>query len=119
MRHVVVTMFLLLLLLTMTVGHEAPERSPPVRCTWDAPVEGSLPVEYELQIQEVGVAEGLDSTYVVPHQGGAERGEQEFFFLDGQEGNHYRARVRARDAQGRYGPWSEWSPDWWFEGDDP
>jgi hypothetical protein len=119
MRRVIVTGCLLLVMLTLTVGRDDKDRSPRVRCSWYPPEQGSLPVQYALHFQEVGGSEGLDTIYVVEHRGGAERIEQEHFVLDAREGNHYRARVRARDALGRYGPWSGWSQDWWFEGRDP
>jgi hypothetical protein len=90
-----------------------------VRCRWWPPATGSTPVQYDLQIQDPRPASGLDTTYVVPHQGGTDRVEQEFIFLDGDYWEHYRARVRAMDARGRLGPWSDWSGVAVFEIPDP
>jgi hypothetical protein len=90
-----------------------------VRCSWRPPLTGSTPVRYQLQIQDVEAESALDTVYTVPHQGGYEHLEQEFFFEDGDFWIRYRARVRAEDARGRLGPWSPWNEPKRFYGDDP
>jgi hypothetical protein len=83
------------------------------------PTTGSLPEVYHLQIQDPRAMSSFDTTYVVPHTGGAERSLQVFYFLDGDYWEVYRARIRAQDAQGRFGPWSSWSTEVVFEVPDP
>lgn len=80
-----------------------------VRMNWWPPQTGSVPVAYRLQVQDPRPVADFDTTFVVAHQGGDERIEQEFVFLDGEFWAHYRARVQAVDVQGRIGPWSPWS----------
>jgi hypothetical protein len=90
-----------------------------VRCSWWPPETGSTPVAYNLQIQDPRSNSDFDTTYVVPHQGGADRVLQEFTFLDGDFWEHYRGRVQAMDDRGRLGPWSPWSDVVVFEIPDP
>lgn len=77
-----------------------------VRATWTAPTEGSPAVGYELEVYRDGqLADTLD----VPDTTA---------IVDNIEPLvAYTARVRAYDALGRFGPWSEWSdPYTWDEG---
>jgi hypothetical protein len=117
-RLIVALTILLVLGLAAEVSGEFGE-SLRVRCHWQPPATGSTPVHYYLQIQDPRSASSIDTTYVVPHQGGTTRVEQEFIFLDGDFWEHYRARVQAMDAVGRLGPWSPWSDVAVFEIPDP
>ena len=113
MRSKVVTGALLLLIISLgavTADVLEPLR---LRCSWMPPSRGAVPVVYELQVRDLNG--GLDTTYVVPHVGGAAMIEQEYAFLDGQYLREYVARARAIDDQGRIGPWSDWCPPQDFE----
>lgn len=122
MRHLPRCLLVALALsaLAPTAGHPQSDPEPlRVRCRWFPPTTGSPPVRYHLQIQDPRTPSSLDTTYVVPHQGGAGQTPQEFQFTDGDYWQHYRARVRAEDALGRLGPWSAWSGVVVFEVADP
>ena len=103
---------------TMSLAQSEPEPLQ-VRCRWFPPSTGSPAVRYHLHIQDPRTPSTLDTTYVVPHQGGDGQVPQEFLFADGDYWQHYRARVRAEDALGRLGPWSPWSGVVVFEVADP
>jgi len=79
--------------------------NPTFTLRWQKPATGSPVVTYLIQIENVET----DSTYnysmpAVPGD------TQTFIFLDAEWVYGYRARVAGVDAQGRQGPWSDWSP---------
>jgi hypothetical protein len=84
-----------------------------IRCRWQAPDSGSPVQVYELQIKDVDG--GLDTTITVPSQPGSEQVQ----VFEGEFLRRYIARVRGIDAQGRSGPWSNFSQVYVFEEEEP
>jgi len=86
---------------------------PSIRCSWQAPSGGSPVQSYELQI--IDVDGGLDTTITVASRPGLEQ----YHLFDGQFLRRYLSRVRGIDAQGRTGPWSNYSQIYVFEEEEP
>jgi hypothetical protein len=73
--------------------------------TWTAPTSGALAVRYLVRIRDLDGT--LNETYTVDAVSGI---NQRFTFTRLEYARRYQGRVAAIDAQGRQGPWSEWSP---------
>jgi len=86
---------------------------PRIRCRWQQPDTGSPVQLFELHVRDVDG--GLDTTFTVPAQPGAEQLHE----FGGEHLRRYVARVRGRDAQLRWGLWSNFSPVTVFEADEP
>jgi hypothetical protein len=93
-----------------------------VRCLWMPPLpgSGSPPVAYILEIMIPEDPEERRWEFQVEHVGGLdEHLEQSFVFEEAEHGLRYQARVRAVDAQGRTGPWSDWNEPGFWDADEP
>jgi hypothetical protein len=93
---------MLVILLLVVACYPARASTPQVVALWEPPATGSPVVVYQLQ-----VTAGSDLLPVI------ETAEPGYTFDPGvlEWGTTYRARVRGVDAQGRAGPWSDWSTE--------
>jgi hypothetical protein len=101
----------MLLAAAVALAQQAPLR---VEIAWNAPEEGSPAVRYEVQV--VDPTNDFDHVYTVPAQAGT---RQSLVTTDLEYTRLYMVRVCGIDAQGRAGPWSQWTPPYAFEVADP
>lgn len=113
MRYLVLAMSIALLGGVLGVALVQAAEGVEIRCRWQAPDTGSPVQVYELQIRDVDG--GLDTTMTVPSRPGPEQVQ----VFEGEFLRRYIARVRGIDAQGRSGPWSNFSPIYVFEEEEP
>jgi hypothetical protein len=72
---------------------------------WQAPATGSPAVRYLVRIRDIdGTLYETTSVDAVPGS------EQSYTFNKVEFAHRYQGRVAGIDAQGRQGPWSDWSP---------